>query len=163
MTLALYPGSFDPITHGHINIIDRAARLFDRLVVAVSHNLRKQPLFTPAERLEMLRDSLGHHKHIELDTFDGLLVDFARRRGAQVIVRGLRAISDFEFEFQMTHMNRRLCPEIETVFMMTGEEHFYVSSSLVREVAAFGGSVTGLVPPRVEERLLQRLRERSAG
>lgn len=159
MTIALYPGSFDPITNGHLNIIERGLQLFDTLVVAVSRNIRKKALFTAEERVEMLREVIGHHATVEIDTFDGLLVDYARSRQAKVILRGLRAISDFEFEFQMTHMNRRLAPEVETVFMMTGEEHFYVSSSLVREVAHFGGSVTGLVPPTVEERLLRRIRE----
>lgn len=159
MTLALYPGSFDPVTNGHINIIERGIKLFDRLVVAVSNNVRKKPLFTADERLEMLHETVGHHDKIELASFDGLLIDYAQERKADVILRGLRAISDFEFEFQMNHMNHRLARGIETVFMMTGEEYFYVSSSLIKEVAHFGGNVTGLVPPQVEERLLERLKE----
>lgn len=164
MTIAVYPGSFDPLTNGHLNLLERSLALFDRVIVAVSNNIRKTPLFTTQERMEMIREVVGNDDRIEVDAFDGLLVKYAEKRGAKVILRGLRAIADFEYEFQMTHMNRQLAAEIETVFMMTGEEHFYVSSSLVREVAGFGGSVTGLVPPSVEKRLLIRLKNaKSAG
>lgn len=155
MSVALYPGSFDPVTYGHLNLIDRGIRLFDHLIVAVATNVRKQDFFSPQERVQMIQEALKDDR-VEVVTFTGLLVDYARARGASAILRGLRAISDFEFEFQMAHMNRRLAPGIETVFMMTGDEHFYVSSQLVREVAAFGGSVHGLVPPHVEALLKAR-------
>ena len=151
MALAVYPGSFDPVTNGHLNIIERAARLFDRVIVAVAYNVRKQGLFTVQERLQMLSAVLGGMEGIEVDAFDGLLVDYMKRRGATVIVRGLRAVSDFEYEFQMAHMNGFLAPNIETVFMMTGADEFYISSNIVKEVAALGGDVHGLVPSKVEE------------
>jgi pantetheine-phosphate adenylyltransferase len=155
--VAIYPGSFDPPTNGHVYIAKRCAQVFDGLVVAIARNVQKTPLFTEPERLEMLREVLGGDGRIEVDAFDGLLVDYAKRRGASVIVRGLRAVADFEYEFQMANMNRKLAPGIETLFMMTGEEHFYVSAQLVREVAMLGGSVTGLVPPQVEARLHAKL------
>jgi pantetheine-phosphate adenylyltransferase len=154
--LAIYPGSFDPVTFGHLNLVERGLTVFDRLVVAVAQNVRKQPLFSPAQRMQMLRDAIGDTDRIEIDTFSGLLVDYAKQRGATVILRGLRAVSDFEFEFQLAHMNRRLYEELETVFMMTGEDHFYVSSAMVREIASFGGNVTGLVPESVERELADR-------
>ena len=157
--LAVYPGSFDPITNGHLNLVERGIKVFDELVVAVAENVRKQPLFSVAERMELIQEAvtgMAGGERVQVDTFRGLLVDYARGRGAHVILRGLRAISDFEFEFQMAHMNRRLHSEIETVFMMTGEDHFFVSSQLVREIAAFGGCVSGLVPIGVERRLLER-------
>lgn len=155
--LALYAGSFDPITFGHLNLVARGLKTFDRLVIAVACNARKTALFTREERVAMLRESLGDNPRVEVDTFEGLLVDYAQRRGASCILRGLRAVSDFEYEFQIAHMNRRLAGGgLETVFMMTGEEHFYVSSQLVREVASFGGRVEGLVPPHVEEALRRK-------
>lgn len=160
MIIAVYPGSFDPITNGHINIVERGLDLCDKLIVAVSTNIRKTNLFTTEERIEMIRACFPDSDRIEVDAFDGLLVDYARARGANVILRGLRAISDFEFEFQMAHMNSRLAPAVETVFMMTSAEYFYVSSSLVREVATFGGSVSGLVPPAVERMLRTRLEQK---
>ena len=150
---AIFPGSFDPITNGHVDIIRRALRLFDGIVVAVLNNAAKQPHFTPEERLAIIREVFAGEAGVEVDTFDGLLVDYARRKRASVIVRGLRAISDFEYEMQMALMNRRLEPEVETVFMMPAEPYTYVSSRLVKEVVALGGSVTGLVPELVEERL----------
>ncbi len=153
MTLALYPGSFDPITYGHLNIIERAEKAFERVVVAVAINRKKTPLFSEAERIEMVKEALGPKTAISVESFEGLLVDYAKKRGAAVVLRGLRAVSDFEYEFQMAHMNKRLSPELETVFMMTGEAHFYVSSQLVREIASFGGDLSGLVPPHVEQRL----------
>lgn len=156
MSLAIYPGSFDPLTHGHLNLIRRGLRVFDRLVIAIARNVRKKPLFTVDERLDMIREAMGDDDRVEVEGFDGLLVDYATRRSPAVILRGLRAISDFEFEFQMAHMNRRLNKDLETVFMMTGEEHFYVSSQLVREIASFGGDVSGLVPTHVEARLKAR-------
>jgi len=157
MTLALYPGSFDPITYGHLNLVERGLAVFDHLIVAVADNVRKTPLFTATERTEMIRaavdESVSGSDRVEVVAFSGLLSGYAMERGAQVILRGLRAISDFEFEFQFAHMSRRLAPTVETVFMMTGEENFFVSSSMVREIASFGGPVTGLVPSEVERRL----------
>ena len=151
--VAIYPGSFDPLTNGHVDIIERGSRLFGRIVVAVLINLEKAPLFTVAERVSIARDVFRDRPNVEVDTFDGLLVDYARRKQAGVIVRGLRAVSDFEFELQMALMNRRLNPQIETVFMMPAEPYTYVSSRLVKEVVALGGSVHGLVPDLVERRL----------
>ena len=151
--LAVYPGSFDPLTNGHVDIIERGARLFDRIVLAILVNLDKSPLFSIEERVAILREVFASQPNVEVETFDGLLVDYARRRGADVIVRGLRAISDFEFEMQMALMNRRLDAEIETVFMMPAEQYTYLSSRLAKEVFALGGSVAGLVPDVVETRL----------
>lgn len=151
--IAVYPGSFDPLTNGHIDIIQRGARLFDRIVVAILVNLDKAPLFTPEERVATVRDVFRDLSNVEVDTFGGLLVDYARDRQAHVIVRGLRAVSDFEYELQMALMNRRLNPEIETVFMMPAEPYTYVSSRLVKEVFSLGGSVDGLVPASVEAQL----------
>lgn len=156
MTLALYPGSFDPLTNGHLNLIRRGLKLFEPLVVAVAQNVKKQPLFSVEARMAMIREAVGPEPRIEVETFSGLLVEYARKRGAGIILRGLRAVSDFEYEFQLAHMNRRLGAGLETVFMMTGEEHFYVSSQLVREVASFGGDVTGLVPDNVEQQLKEK-------
>jgi pantetheine-phosphate adenylyltransferase len=152
-TLAINPGSFDPLTNGHVDIIQRGAKLFDRIVVAILLNVEKSPLFTVAERVDIAREVFADNPKVEVDTFDGLLVDYARRKHAGVIVRGLRAISDFEYEMQMALMNRNLNPNVETVFMMPAEPYTYVSSRLVKEVAALGGSVTNLVPRLVEERL----------
>jgi pantetheine-phosphate adenylyltransferase len=153
MVVAIYPGSFDPLTNGHVDIIHRGARLFDRIVVGVLINLEKAPLFTVPERVAIARGVFRDLPNVEVDTFDGLLVDYARRKGASVIVRGLRAISDFEYEMQMALMNRRLNPEVETVFMMPAEPYTYVSSRLVKEIVALGGSVHGLVPDIVEAHL----------
>ena len=149
----MYPGSFDPMTNGHVDIITRGARLFDRIVVAILVNAEKHPLFTMPERVEIAREVFREHANVEVDTFEGLLVDYMQRRRAQVVVRGLRAISDFEFEFQMALMNRRLSPSIETVFMMPAEQYTYISSRLIKEVFALGGTVEGLVPQLVERRL----------
>src|SRR5918994_5823455 len=151
--IAIYPGSFDPLTNGHVDIIQRGSRLFDRIVVGVLINLEKSPLFTITERVDIARNVFREWANVEVDTFDGLLVEYARRKRASVIVRGLRAISDFEFEMQMALMNRRLNPEVETVFMMPAEPYTYVSSRLVKEVVALGGSVTGLVPAVIEQSL----------
>ena len=152
-TVAVYPGSFDPPTNGHVDIISRGARLFDRIIVAILVNAEKSPLFTMDERVEILREVFRDQPNVEVDTFDGLLVEYVERRHAQVIVRGLRAVSDFEFEFQMALMNRRLSPRIETVFMMPAEQYTYISSRLIKEVFALGGRVQGLVPDLVEQRL----------
>src|SRR5512134_2345104 len=154
--VALYPGSFDPLTNGHVDIIQRGSRLFDRIVVAVLVNLEKAPLFSVAERVSIARDVFHDWPNVEVDTFDGLLVDYARRRKASVIVRGLRAVSDFEYEMQMALMNRRLNDAVETVFMMPAEPYTYVSSRLVKEVVALGGTVHGLVPELVEQRLREK-------
>jgi len=152
-TLAIYPGSFDPLTNGHVDIILRGARLFDRIVVAILVNAEKSPLFTMPERVDIARAVFADQPSVEVDTFKGLLVDYVERRQAQVIVRGLRAVSDFELEFQMALMNRRLSSTIETIFMMPAEQYTYISSRLIKEVFALGGRVHGLVPDIVEERL----------
>jgi pantetheine-phosphate adenylyltransferase len=149
MTVAIYPGSFDPLTNGHLSLIQRGLKLFDTLIVAIAVNPKKTPLFSVEERKTFIRDAFPEERRVEVDDFQGLLVDYGRRRGVKVMLRGLRAVSDFEFEFQLANMNRKLDPEFETVFMMTGEDYFYVSSNLVREVASFGGNVDGLVPANV--------------
>jgi pantetheine-phosphate adenylyltransferase len=154
---ALYPGSFDPITNGHLDLIERGARIFPRLIVAVLRNSGKSPLFTVEERLDMLREVTTPLENVTIAQFDGLLVDFAQSMGAQVVLRGIRAISDYEYEFQMALMNRRLSPRIETVFMMPAEAYSYVSSRIVKEVFELGRSVQGLVPPSVEQRLEAKL------
>jgi pantetheine-phosphate adenylyltransferase len=162
-TLAVYPGSFDPLTNGHVDIITRGARLFDRIVVAMLVNAEKAPLFTVAERVDMTRAVFTDHPNVEVDTFAGLLVDYVERRKANVIVRGLRAVSDFEYEFQMALMNRRLNGKIETVFMMPAEQYTYISSRLIKEVFSLGGRVHGLVPDMVEERLREKFSAMRAG
>ena len=154
--VAIYPGTFDPLTNGHVDIIQRGSRLFDRIIVGILLNVEKSPLFTVAERVEIAREVFEPYPNVEVDTFDGLLVEYARRKRAGVIVRGLRAISDFEYEMQMALMNRHLNPEVETVFMMPAEPYTYVSSRLVKEVAALGGSITTLVPTIVEDRLRKK-------
>jgi len=156
-TLAVYPGSFDPLTNGHVDIIARGARLFDRIVVAIAVNAEKAPLFTMEERVEIARAVFKDHPTVEVDTFDGLLVDYVAHRRADVIVRGLRAVSDYEFEFQMALMNRRLNATIETVFMMPAEQYTYISSRLIKEVFALGGRVHGFVPDVVEARLRDKV------
>jgi pantetheine-phosphate adenylyltransferase len=154
--VAIYPGSFDPITNGHLDIISRGSRLVDRLVVAVLRNQSKNPLFSVDERLELIRKVTRDSSNVEIAAFDGLLADFAAERGASMILRGIRAVSDYELEWQMALMNRRLRPDIETVFLTAGEEYSFISSKLVKEVASLGGSVTGIVPEAVEERLKER-------
>ena len=159
-TLAVYPGSFDPLTNGHVDIITRGARIFDRIIVAILINAEKAPLFSMDERLKITREVFKDFPNVEVDTFEGLLVDYVERRRAHVIVRGLRAVSDFEFEFQMALMNRRLNGKIETVFMMPAEQYSYISSRLIKEVFSLGGRVHGLVPDTVEERLRQKVNAR---
>jgi pantetheine-phosphate adenylyltransferase len=156
-TLAVYPGSFDPLTNGHVDIITRGSRLFDRIVVAILVNPDKNPLFEMSERVDIARAVFRDLPNVEVDTFEGLLVDYVERRGAHVIVRGLRAVSDFEFEFQMALMNRRLNGKIETVFMMPAEQYTYISSRLIKEVFSLGGRVHGMVPDMVEERLRRKV------
>jgi pantetheine-phosphate adenylyltransferase len=151
--IAIYPGSFDPVTNGHLDLIERGTKIFDRLVVAVLRNLDKDPLFSLPERMEMLREVTRPWPSVEVDVFDGLLVDYARRRNARVILRGIRAFSDYEYELQMALMNRKLDPQLETVFMLPAEAYSYLSSRLVREIARLGGPVHGMVPPAVEQRL----------
>jgi len=152
-SIAIYPGSFDPVTNGHLDLIERGEKMFDILIVAVLQNVGKKPLFSVAERVEMLREVTKQWSGVEVDVFDGLLVDYARRRGAGVILRGIRAVSDYEYELQMALMNRKLEPRLETVFMLPGLTYSYLSSKLVREIAQLGAPLNGLVPPIVEERL----------
>jgi len=157
--MAIYPGSFDPITNGHVDIIRRACKVFPKVTVAVAYNPNKDAaMFSPRERVKMIYDSLPELEgRVVADCFTGLLVDYARRIGGAVLIRGLRAVSDFEYEFQMTMMNRHLCSEVETVFLMAGEQHFYTSSRLVKEVATFGGDVSSFVPEPVYDRFRRRL------
>jgi pantetheine-phosphate adenylyltransferase len=159
-SIAVYPGTFDPITNGHLDILGRALRLFDRVIVTIAPNERKKPLFTVDERIAFIRDAMASAgPRLEFEAFEGLLVDFCLARGAGVIVRGLRALADFEYEFQFAHMNRRLAPGVDTVFFMTDERNHYVSSSLVKEVASLGGDVTGLVPAPVVTALAAKYRK----
>jgi pantetheine-phosphate adenylyltransferase len=160
--IAVYPGSFDPLHNGHLDIIERCRPLFDEVIVAVLHNEGKSPLFSVEERVEVIREIVGGHADCRVESFSGLLVDFMERMGARAVVRGLRAVSDFEYEFQMALMNRRLNPRVETVFMMPREDCSYLSSRLVKEVFALGGDLTGLVPEPVLERLRLRLRPSEA-
>ena len=155
---AIYPGSFDPLTNGHLDLIDRAAKIFDHLVVAILRNSSKNPLFTVEERVAMLTEGTAEFENVSVSTFDGLLVDFAREQRAHAVVRGIRAISDYEYEFQMALMNRRLSPEVETIFLMPDAKYSFVSSSLVKNVFQLGGSVDGLVPKFVIERLKDKNR-----
>jgi len=155
---ALYPGTFDPPTNGHLDLIQRGSKLFEHLTVAVLNNPGKNPLFSVQERVEMLRESTAAIGNVSVATFDGLMVDFARQLGATAVLRGIRAISDYEHEFQMALMNRRLAPEIETVFLQPAGRYSFVSSRMLKEVAAFGGDVTGLVPPNVVKRLRARIK-----
>ncbi|HEY0284079.1 MAG TPA: pantetheine-phosphate adenylyltransferase [Vicinamibacterales bacterium] len=158
MKLAVYPGSFDPLTNGHVDIIERGTHLFDKIIVAILVNVEKSPLFSMEERVAIVREVFKGRPNVEVDTFDGLLVDYVAKRKADVIVRGLRALSDFETEFQMALMNRRLSPDIETVFMMPAEQYTYISSRLIKEVFSLGGQVRGLVPEIVESRLSEKQR-----
>jgi pantetheine-phosphate adenylyltransferase len=155
--VAVYPGTFDPVTNGHIDLMERSLRLFDKVYVGVFDNLSKSVLFSNAERIEMIRKATAHLRGIEVEAFRSLLVDYAKARGACAIIRGLRAISDFDYEFQMTLMNRKLDPVTETVFMTPSQPYVHVSSRLIKEVVSLGGQVTGLVPDFVEETLMQRL------
>ncbi|HWS14795.1 MAG TPA: pantetheine-phosphate adenylyltransferase [Candidatus Methylomirabilis sp.] len=157
-TIAVYPGSFDPPTNGHLDIIERSSRVFSRVIVAVALNIRKNILFTPKERQTMLRKLTRPWGNVEVTAFSGLLVDFARDQGAHILVRGLRAISDFEYEYQMAHMNRKLAPDIDTVIMMTGERHSYISSNIVKEIAMFGGKIDDLVPPSVRDLVFRKMK-----
>ena len=157
MRRAIYPGSFDPITNGHLDVIERARKLFDEVVVAVAHNDEKQPLFSLNDRLDLLRETAGKIDNVRIAEFEGLLVEFARNEEAGVVIRGLRAISDFEFEFQMALMNRKLDSEVETIFLMPKEEYTYLSSRIVKEIARLGGDVSGFVPACVAKALEQEI------
>lgn len=156
-SIAIYPGSFDPVTNGHLDLIERGEKMFDLLIVAVLQNAEKKPLFSVKERVEMLREVTKQWPDVEVDVFGGLLVDYARKRGAGVILRGIRAVSDYEYELQMALMNRKLEGRLETVFMLPGLTYSYLSSKLVREIAQLGAPLTGLVPPIVEERLKAKI------
>ncbi|MBR9980733.1 MAG: pantetheine-phosphate adenylyltransferase [Desulfatitalea sp.] len=154
--IAVYPGSFDPVTNGHVDIVQRASKLFDRIVVAILHNPAKKTLFTIEERLEMLRESMQHIPGLSFDVFNGLLVQYVQDKGAHAILRGMRAVSDFEYEFQLALMNRKLNRDIETVFLMTGMRWFFTSSSIIKEAALFGGDITDMVPALVYRRLVAK-------
>jgi len=156
-SVAVYPGTFDPITNGHLDILERALRVFDTVIVTLAVNQRKAPLFTAEERIEFIRGAMAHAgDRLQFEQFDGLVVDFCIKHGANTLVRGLRALADFEYEFQFAHMNRRLAPTVDTIFFMTDERNHYVSSSLVKEVASLGGDITGLVPAPVVEALAHK-------
>lgn len=156
---ALYPGTFDPPTNGHIDLIQRGAKIFSHLTVAILNNPVKNPLFTVEERVEMIREATSAMPNVSVDTFSGLMVEFARREGVTAVLRGIRAISDYEYEFEMALMNRRLAPQLETVFLLAGEQFSFISSKLVKEVIGLGGNITGFVPPSVERRLRERLKD----
>ncbi len=158
MKIAICPGSFDPATNGHIDIITRSGALFDKVIVAVLNNPNKKPLFTVEERVDLLRKTCGSIKNVEIDSFSGLLTEYAKSKNANAIVKGLRAVSDFEYELQMALMNKKMNPEIETVFMMTSSKYSYLSSSLVKEVSSLGGCIRGLVPEIIEEEIHKRFR-----
>ncbi|HEX8950163.1 MAG TPA: pantetheine-phosphate adenylyltransferase [Dissulfurispiraceae bacterium] len=159
MKLAIYPGTFDPITNGHLDLVERGLRIFDEMIVAVAHNPKKQPFFSLEERLELIRESVKGYDNLRVESFDGLLVDYMQSRGGVAIIRGLRAISDFEYEMLMALMNRRLATEIETVFMMPSVEYSYLTSTIVKEVSSLGGSVKGLVPKVVEKALRKKFKK----
>jgi len=158
--IAIYPGSFDPLTNGHVAIVERGLRLFDKIIIAILYNPAKKSLFTVAERKELIMESLMKLKNVEVDSFDGLLVDYAREHNATAILRGMRAVSDFENEFQMAMMNRRLNRNVQTVFLMTGLRWIFTSSSIIKEAARFGGDVTSMVPPAVNRKLKEKFRTR---
>ncbi|HEX4928137.1 MAG TPA: pantetheine-phosphate adenylyltransferase [Burkholderiales bacterium] len=158
MIKAVYPGTFDPLTRGHEDLVRRASRLFDSLVVGVADSRAKRTFFSLAERVEMAREVLGDEKRVEVVGFDGLLIDFVRRQGARVVLRGLRAVSDFEYEFQLAGMNRSLHPDLETIFLTPSEQHMFISATLVREIAQLGGDVSKFVDPRVQARLAKKVK-----
>ena len=159
MKIAIYPGSFDPVTLGHLDIINRASALFDKLIVVVMHNVSKKPIFSVEERKEFLRRTTKHIKGVEIASFGGLLADYAAKQGACTIVKGLRAVSDFEYEFQMALTNRKLNPEVDTVFLMTSAEYMYLSSSMVKDIALHGGNVADFVPAEIESEIIARIRK----
>jgi len=158
LRIAVYPGSFDPITNGHLDIIRRSQGLFDLIIIAINDNPSRNYLFRGEERVRMVKEVLGDLSHIEVERFEGLLVDYARDRGAGFIIRGLRALSDFEYEFQMDLMNRKLNPHIETIYLMTNQDYSYLSSSIIKEIVRLGGSTSGLIPDSVREKLLKKMK-----
>ncbi|HXG38515.1 MAG TPA: pantetheine-phosphate adenylyltransferase [Bacteroidota bacterium] len=158
MKIAIYPGTFDPITNGHLDILERAVNLFDRVIITIARNSSKRPLFTEEERLELMREAVKAFPQVEVDAFDGLLVDYCRKKKAIAVVRGLRAISDFEYELQMALMNRKLNPHVQTVFLMPNERYTYLNSTIVREIARLGGDVTDFVPPVVKKALTKKVK-----
>jgi pantetheine-phosphate adenylyltransferase len=162
MKIAIYPGTFDPITNGHVDIIERACTLFDKVVVTIARNATKDPLFTEKERLELIRETVKSFKQVEVDSFEGLLVEYAKKKNATAAVRGLRAISDFEYELQMALMNRKLNPGVQTVFLMPNEKYTYLNSTIVREIARLGGDVTDFVPPVVKEALDKKFKKKKS-
>ncbi|SES66444.1 Phosphopantetheine adenylyltransferase [Natronincola peptidivorans] len=157
MKIGIYPGSFDPITNGHLDIIQRASKLFDKVIVAVLENPNKNPMFTLEERVKLIKEAVGPYKNITIDCFSGLLIDYAKKKNAKVIIKGLRAVSDFEYEFQMALMNRKLDSDVETIFLMTSSKNSYLSSSLVKEVARFGGCIEGLVPATTKDAIMKKI------
>jgi len=156
--IAVYPGTFDPVTYGHLDIIDRASNLFDEVIVGVAYNINKSPLFTKEERKELILQSISCYKNVRVEIFSGLLVEFANNKKAKVIIRGLRAISDFEYEFQMSLTNRKLAPQISTIFLMPNEKYTYLNSSLVRELARFNGELKSFVPMHVRKKLIKKIK-----
>lgn len=160
MFTAIYPGSFDPITMGHLDIIQRASRIVDHLYVTVFPNVSKQPLFTVEERVELIRESIGELKNVSVEHYDGLLIEYAKSKNVRVVIKGLRAVSDFLFEFQMALMNKKMYPELDTIFMMSSAEYSYLSSSIVREIALLGGCIKGLVPENVERKLQEKIKQK---
>lgn len=156
-TIAIYPGSFDPLTMGHVNIIERGLAVFDEIIVAIAHNISKKTLFTEAERLTHLRTVFGNNPRVKVDRFEGLLVHYAEKVGANAVLRGIRTVSDYEFEFQMALANKRLYPKMETLFMMTDGQYSYLSSTIIKEIIRFGGTVDGMVPPHIAEELKRKL------
>ncbi|MEG6567827.1 pantetheine-phosphate adenylyltransferase [Thermoanaerobacterium saccharolyticum] len=159
MNIAVYPGSFDPVTNGHLDVIKRAAKVFDKLIVAVLVNPSKAPMFSLEERVEMLKDATAEIENVEIDSFSGLLIEYLEKVNSKIIVKGLRMVSDFEYEFQMALINKKLNPEVETIFFMTSNKYGYLSSSIVKEVARFGGCLSDLVPDSVIEKILQKLKD----
>jgi pantetheine-phosphate adenylyltransferase len=159
--VAIYPGSFDPVTNGHLDIVERGLKIFDKIIVAILYNPGKKSLFTVEERLDMLKNSLKKYSNVEIDTFGGLLVEYAAKKKAQCILRGLRAMSDFEHEFQLALMNRKLNREVQTVFLMTGLRWIYTSSSIIKEAAQFGGQINGMVPPLVQKKLKEKFAKKT--
>lgn len=163
MRSAVYPGSFDPITYGHVDIIERASRIFDKLIVAVVTNPSKKPLFSMEERMDMIREAVKHINNVEVDGFDGLLVNYLREKRIDVVIRGMRAITDFDYEFQMALTNRKLNKNVEIVFLLSDSKYLYLTSRMVKEIASFGGCIRGMVPPHVEEMLFKKLKVSSSG
>jgi len=153
---AIYPGFFDPITNGHLSIVTRALKVFDKLIIAILNNPQKSPLFSTEERIYMIKKTIGHKKTVEIDSFDGLLVDYAVKKNSNVVIRGLRALSDFEYEFQLALINRKLNRDVQSIFLMTDYKWFYTSSTIIKEAASFGGDISGLVPKIVNEKLKEK-------